>query len=151
KLRTEETQSQEKAMKYFTPDLLARFGSPDDTIANAASEEWERAQAAYLEYLQAIRPTLPKGGRQLLDRFCLHDARVLARIFDERPVFSIVLQPQKPRDPRDQLLELKYRLARPPKFARQQPPPEDGTPLQWWLYDEIGVVNDEPVFVFTHS
>ncbi len=34
-------------MNHFTPDLLARFGSPDDEIADAASAEWEQVQARY--------------------------------------------------------------------------------------------------------
>ena len=47
-------------MKYFTPDLIERYGSPDEKIANAADAEWEDALAQYDGYLQSIAPTLPE-------------------------------------------------------------------------------------------
>jgi len=65
-------------MKYFTPDLLARFGSEDDGIALAAQEELERRAAAYDREFHAIEGRLPRRFREFLGRFYLHDALVLA-------------------------------------------------------------------------
>src|SRR5262249_48231029 len=40
-LRDRQAERAEEAMKYFTPDLLERFGSKDERIALAAHEELE--------------------------------------------------------------------------------------------------------------
>ena len=63
-------------MKYFTPDLLAKYGSLDDQIADAAHLEWEAATERYQKHFRLIRRQLPKKLRGLLRRFHLHDARV---------------------------------------------------------------------------
>jgi hypothetical protein len=78
-------------MKYMTPDLIARFRSEDDAVAEPAVEEWERRGEAYRTRLAAIAPTVPPGVRRLL-RYPLHDARVLAIAADDAPSFSIFLE-----------------------------------------------------------
>ena len=138
-------------MKRFTPELLERFGSVDDKIADAASEEWERTHQAYVTHLKSIRPQLPRPLRQMLRRFCLHDAKVLTLAHDERPFFSIFLKIDKPSDPLDRFLELNYRLARAPKFVRPKSTQQGEKPFGWWLYDEVDVLKEEPVPVFLHS
>jgi hypothetical protein len=66
-------------MNYFTPDLLARFGSEDDQLAEAAHDEVELRTEEYVRAVQEIKPKLPSRFRDLLDQFYLHDARVLPR------------------------------------------------------------------------
>jgi hypothetical protein len=141
-------------MNYFTPELLTRFGSPDDGVADAASREWERAQEAYVAHLSALRSDLPKSVRTVLRRFCLHDAKVLTIAIDEAPFFSIFLQLKNPRHPLDNYLELRYSLTGGPKhglkFFKHASLEGDGKPFGWWLYDEIDVLTGE-VSAFTHS
>src|SRR5436853_357764 len=99
-------------MKYFTPDLLARFGSDDDAVADAASAEWEQVHATYLQHLQSIRAELPRRVRHLLDRFNLHDARVSTLAVD-RELLSVTLQFG---DARGGGVQLNYRLTAEPKI-----------------------------------
>lgn len=136
-------------MNYFTPDLLGRFGSPDEDIANAASEEWDQVHAAYQNHLRAIRSALPRAARSLLRHFCLHDARVLtlATLQGDPPTFSIFLGLAAPRD---EGVQLTYRLVNRPKLLRHPPLAEDGTPLEW-LYDEFDLQQAKPARAFTHA
>lgn len=65
-------------MKFFTPELLTRFGSDDPAIAEAAEAEFEVRVDEYLQALRAIEHELPPRYRELLERYYLHDARVLS-------------------------------------------------------------------------
>src|SRR5438552_5952067 len=56
---------EEKEMKYFKPDLLARCRSLDDEVAEAAAQEWEQAITDYRARIKAIRLRLPTGARRL--------------------------------------------------------------------------------------
>jgi hypothetical protein len=146
------SQGEEEAMKFFTPDLLIRFGSTDDAIADAASDEWEQVHAAYVTHLQRIRPDLPRGMRRLLRRYYLHDAKVLAVAADEKQFFSIFLELNKPQD---KFLELKYRLVgngKKPGFSlhRHSELAGESKPLGWWLYDELDVAGGD-LAAFTHT
>ena len=141
-------------MKYMTPDLIARFRSENDDVAEPAAEEWERRCEAYRTHWKAIREELPKSVRRLLARCSLHDARVLAVAAEEKPYFSIFLDLESPADPRDKRLELRYRLAggvrKGLRLVKHPALAGDGKPLAWWLYDEFDV-SEGPVPVFTHS
>ncbi len=123
-------------MKYFTPELLARYGSPDDQIADAAQAEWEVAAAKYRKHLLSIDGKLPKKLRALQRRYYLHDATVLfVGVADQ--VLHMTLQLDAP--PRDAIL-LRYRLVSEvqtvthPGFGH-----EEGQPLSW-QYDELDIV-----------
>jgi hypothetical protein len=141
-------------VKYFTPDRLARFRSPDDAVADAASAEWEQACEAYAARVQEIRSSLTPAVRRLLRRYALHDAKVLTLAADESHRFSIFLELESPARPADKFLELRYRLV---GGARQgyewQTHPVlagDGPPLGWWMYDEVDV-DRGPIPAMTHS
>jgi hypothetical protein len=135
-------------MKFFTPDLLFRFGSEDDATADAANEEWERANDKYLQRLQKIRHLLPRGARSLLRNHCLHDARVvMLGVPEGHRVISLLLELDTPRD---QGLLLRYDLQKPPALLKHAELAEIGTPLEW-LYDEFDVAKPVQRPVFTHS
>jgi hypothetical protein len=142
-------------MKYFTPALLVRFGSTNDATADAAQDEWERAHAAYLNHLKAIRPQLPRSVRGLLRRYYLHDAKVLTMAIDETPCFSLFLQLSNPANVLDRYIELTYRLSGRIKpglrVIRHVSQAGEGKPFGWWLYDEIDVLKGGPVATLTHS
>ena len=126
-------------MKYFTPELLERFRSPDPAIADAASKEWDRALAEYEKHLESIRGKLPEQLKDLLDNYCLHDARVRAVSLPDQRMYLILAQPE---DARDHVLLLSYRLVREPEFVRYAPG-EEAAPAEW-MYEEIDVEQQEP-------
>jgi hypothetical protein len=75
--RSTQTQGEEEAMRFFTPDLIAQFGSDDDRIALAAHTELERRSEEYSRSLGEVELELPQRFRELLNRYYLHDARVI--------------------------------------------------------------------------
>jgi hypothetical protein len=134
-------------MKYFTKDLLERYGSEDDAVAHAAGDEWEEAIDRYEAYLQTIRPDMPESVRQLEDGFCFHDARVLS-MGRRDGTFVISLQLDMPPN---ELVTITYTLAGAPVISKE--PFADGkdTPLPWWLYEEIEQVGTGDRKHFVHS
>ncbi len=67
-------------MKFFTPDLLARFASEDERVALPAHDELERRSLDYHEHLKGIARKLPARFLEVQERFYLHDARVILPI-----------------------------------------------------------------------
>jgi hypothetical protein len=114
-------------MKYLKHTLLEQSRSLDDGAAEAACDEWDRAIAHYNTALAAIRPQFPAAVRTILDRFSLHDAKVL------------------------KMLEMKYTVAkgglRIVKRGKDKEWPKDGGRIQ---YDEFGKAANTPEAVFTH-
>jgi hypothetical protein len=142
-------------MKFLTPDLITRFRSEDDAVAEPAALEWERQGEAYRRHLKAIRAALSPGARSLLKRYYLHDAKVLALTIDETPHFSIFLELDAPAEPDGKKrLELRYRLVggarRGYDLAIHPALAGDGAPLGWWLYDEMDVTAGD-VPAMTHN
>jgi hypothetical protein len=164
-------------MNYFTPDLLARFGSEDDRVALAAQEELEQRAERYAQYRRSIAAKLPKRFRELQQRFYLHDARVLfpgllqpllypepvwgpggMRLFaaslspevESRgwPFFWIALQLDTP--PKE-FLVLHYRQVLIEEVFRLQHPREEGGPFVEWQYDEVELIPSDPDFGVCHS
>src|SRR5262245_25612398 len=131
-------------MRFMTPELLARVRSLDDRVSEAAADQWETQCADYQKHLQNIRGDFPRMLWNRLMKLDLHDAKVLTMAFDEAPHFSIFLQTQDSPDPAMQYVELRYGLVGGKHGIRLNrlsiPELADGTPLGWWLYDEIDVV-----------
>lgn len=135
----------------MTPELLARFRSDDDRVADAATEEWDRACAAYRDHLALILPDLPPAAHWLSSpTLCLHDARVVSfQVGEGRPVALAVVEPDHPRG---KTFGLQYFLV--PPFIEEQHHPAlsgDGPPGRFWLYDEFEVITDEPYPTLRHS
>jgi len=133
-------------MKYFTPDLMLRYGSQDDDIADAANEEWEHRQEVYLGRLKELGSKLPRSLRSLLKHFYLHDAKVSTLALDKRSTFFLILQLDGSGNGG---LQLTYRLTAPLKIHRHPEIDEGATPLEW-LYDEVELLNEEPP-TFQHN
>jgi hypothetical protein len=133
-------------MKYFTPELLARYGSYDEKVADAAHYDWEQLHAAYLRELDSIREKLPKKLQSLLKNFYLHDAKV-AGAFSNKKCFLIVLQLDAQPE---RVVVVRYELAGKPRILRHRRASEDEPPLEW-LYDEIHQQKGRPSPVFTHA
>jgi hypothetical protein len=147
-------------MKYFTAELLERFGSEDDSRALAAETELEQRAEQYARHLQGIEAKLPDRFRELLRRFYLHDARVVSPPWLPDmpwllpsasrcwPLFSLALQLNTP--PKE-ILVLQYRhvtLETPCHWPSLQ---EDMCPHLEWQHDEVELIESTQDFEVGHS
>jgi hypothetical protein len=161
-------------MKYFTPDLLGRFGSENDTIALAAQEELEKRSEQYTEYLKRIRDKLPERFRELQERFYLHDARVISPWLPfpvefpfapplmallewshqggwargPWPSFFLALELDTP--PRE-VLVLNYREVLIDETSRHRPFQAERVPYFEWQHDEIEIIQENGVNLIGHA
>jgi hypothetical protein len=140
-------------MRFFTPDLLERFGSEDDRTALAAQEELERRSEDYARHLHQIAGRLPPRFAEMLQRFYLHDARVLApweslRVGAEAPGEWLAPESDSGRRPHlwltlqldtppHELLTLHYRSVKADQMCHARAEPD--CPYLEWQYDEVDV------------
>ncbi len=122
-------------MKVFTRDLIERFGSPDDTVAGAANDEWERVLERYQRYLQSIEAELPPHIRDF-NHLLLHDAIVwsIARRGDR-----LIMVMKKDIPPRDVVI-LTYTLTEEPLIDRGALSPDHCGAIMDYLYDEFELI-----------
>jgi hypothetical protein len=163
-------------MRFFTPNLIERFGSDDDRIALAAQTELEQSSEAYSRRLSEVASELPQRFQELLDRYYLHDARVIdhsslgngdcgslrgselgtsitgwkasERVDGCLLSFWIVLELDTP--PRE-LLALQYRSVLIEGVDIHQTLREDECPYLEWQYDEVELVGTDRGKEFRHS
>jgi hypothetical protein len=129
-------------MKFFTPELIDRFGSPDDDVADAAMDEWEQRSDSYRKHLDTLRQYLPVDFRNLLDRYRLHDAAVVQGLrssVGDKALYLIELVPEASSEK----LTLTYAL--------KGPSPANLNGECYWLYDEVDVVDRHALWVFVHT
>lgn len=129
-------------MKYFTADLLRRFGSEDAPTANAAQEEWEQVCERYNAYLDSIKGQMTPGLRQVEESYSLHDARVCGMGQDGQS-FVIVLRLDTPPHP---LLTLTFDLLGEPGIDTTALPQElcSTGDVVAWQYDELELLPGNP-------
>lgn len=131
-------------MKYFTPELLQRYGSRDKTIAEAAEVEWERACKAYRKRLRAMEAKLPRSVLEFLRHYNMHDARLITFGLGKGPdTLSLLFQ----LDGTEEALLLTYWLVRE-KSEFTLPARKKGPLEVEWLYDELDVLDKR---AFKHS
>ena len=158
-------------MKFFTPDLLERFGSEDERVALAAQEELEQRSEQYAQHLRAIEGKLPPRFRELQQQFYLHDARVVSPLFpwpvdvpwplhpemlwpagqalpEPWPSFWLALQLDTP--PRE-FLVLHYRFVRVEETRRRRAPRGDTCPYLEWQHDEVEIAPGQDGHELWHS
>lgn len=160
-------------MKYFTPDLLGRFGSPDDAIALAAQEELEARAEQYTQHLKEVQAKLPNRLLEMQGRYYLHDARVISHWLPmpldcpgELPWLewlrashleragdrwsSLLLALQLDTPPKE-LLILHYRSVLVEEVSYHRPFQEGRLPYLEWQHDEVDVVTENGVTYTLHS
>jgi hypothetical protein len=128
-------------MKYFTADLLHRFGSEEPSRSSAGLEEWERTCEHYNAYLDSVKGVMSSGLKQIIDRYYLHDAKVLG-MGKQGPFFVVMLQLDTPPH---LLLALTISLTSEPTTNPAALPAElcSTGQLVEWQYDEIELVDSE--------
>lgn len=133
----------EPVMKFFTPELLGRFNSTDDAVADRADDEWEAAVKAYHQHLDHLCDRMPDAVRKL-SRLCLHDAEVLEEREHPNPLFpcgllydtiTLILKQG------DETLQFSYELG---GSVRSYPSGEEegfstAGARRIWLYDELDI------------
>jgi hypothetical protein len=63
-------------MKYFTPELLRRFGSPNADAFAQAHDDWKRALTRWKRHWRKIKHAFPEAVRRFEEEHvCLHDAQ----------------------------------------------------------------------------
>jgi hypothetical protein len=133
---------EEVAMKYFTPDLIARGQSDDSRVLDEVEALWDERCQRYNTHLTSLRDELCPGLRHIEANYYLHDARV--RSMGRRDgTFVIVLQLDTPPH---SLLTFCYELVEPLRIDRDILPKSirSGEDSADWLYDEIEKVPGEP-------
>src|SRR5262245_28491189 len=125
-------------MNYFSPELLQRFGSDDDRVADAAQAEWEQAADTYRHPLRQIDPLMPDRLRELLTRFYFHHARVLFVGTSDRDL-RLGLQLDPP--PHDAVF-LHCHLVEEPQLIQHPVDLGERSPELVWLYDEVQMQNE---------
>jgi len=142
-------------MKYFKPELLARYRSLNDDVADIAAAEWERVTDAYNAWVDVLRPALPAAARVVLDRVTLHDATVLGITLTKgKPRLSLLIRLEGTQGKPGKVLELMYLLANGPKHRALISPRDakkDSPVLGRILYDEFGRGISGVAPVFSHS
>ena len=120
-------------MKYFTPELFARFQSADDSVADRADAEWEKATQDYQKHWTKIKKLFPESVRRFEQADVrVHDADVLSVARQGSDLILIVQE----EPPASNLIILTFVLAGEPAI--------DGDPRgTYWLYEEFDVGRDK--------
>lgn len=135
-------------MKYFTRDLYRRCRSTDETVLNAACEEWEQANEAYERHLAAIEPELPPQIREF-SALLLRDAEVQSIAQDQEDTLLILVLHKK--IPPQDLVILCYDLDEDPIIEPFSDAPKDWTRPTTLDFDELDIVNDTKGKVYSQS
>jgi hypothetical protein len=121
-------------MKYFTPELLARFQSEDLDVSAAAHDDWEQAIQRYQRRLAKIQSAFPPAWQPFRsDRVCLHDARVVS-IGRQDETFLMVLQPEPPSP---NVVFLTFTLDGEPVIDPAALPAGPDPNYATWMYEEF--------------
>jgi hypothetical protein len=136
-------------MRYFTPDILIRGNASDDTVSDAADDEWDAASTAYQARLAELNDRLPDDVRDLLG-LCLHDGELLAwgdpGALARATHAVLPIMGRTPRVDRsvvavrldDVVTSIEYQLAGPVASSPQRTEkPFTARDHVAWLYDEV--------------
>jgi hypothetical protein len=129
-------------MRYFTPELMERLGSPDRDVARAADQEWDRRLEEYEAHLRTLEPSFSDQLQQF-NALLLHDARVLCLALSGDRLLMVLRKDIPPSE----VVALTYELVAPPDLDRDALPPERRSNVMDYLYNEL----DREGTVFTES
>lgn len=133
-------------MKYFTRDLYRRCRSTDESVLNAACEEWEQANEAYERHLAAIEPEFPPHMREFAG-LLLHDAKVQSIARQGNQLILVLHKDIPPRD----LVILSYDLEREPVIEPFVDAPSDWSRPTTFQFDELDLVRERESKIYGQS
>lgn len=133
-------------MKYFTRDLYRRCRSTDESVLNAACEEWEQANEAYERHLAAIKPEFPPQMREFAT-VLLHEAKVQ---FIARQGDQLILVLHKDIPPRD-LVILCFDLVGEPIIEPFADASTDWSRPTTFEFDELDIEDKEGGRVYSQA
>lgn len=119
-------------MKYFTPELLARYASDDPAVAGAADAEWESANDRYGQLLLQLEPELPANIREF-NSLLLHDALVQSLARENGRLIMILKKDILPRE----IVILRYELEEEPVLLPFEQNPRDWQKPTHFNFDEF--------------
>lgn len=125
-------------MKFFTADLLNRYGADEPVVYNPAMEEWDQACTRYGAYLASIKGPMTPGLRRIVESYSLHDATVQGMGKQGRS-FVIMLQLDGPPH---SLVTFTFDLLNEPIIDTAALPAElrsTGDVIDW-QYDELELI-----------
>ncbi len=123
-------------MKYFTPELLLRFASPDDEVFAKAHDEWEQAIQRYQRRLAKIQDAFPQDWQRWREQqVCLQDAQLLS-MGRQNDTFVMVLQLQPPSR---RLVLLTFTLDEEPVIGATALAGHSTPGPITWMYEEFDV------------
>jgi hypothetical protein len=131
-----------RAVKHFTPELIARGQSDDSGVLNEVEARWDELCERYRAYLDSIKGEFPPGLRHIEESYYLHDARVQA-MGRRDGALVVVLQLDTPPQP---LLTFTYDLVDEPRIdpgALPEAARFKGGAVEW-RYDEVEKVDGHP-------
>jgi hypothetical protein len=134
-------------MRFFTPELLARFRSNDERTAEKAADEWDGQSEAYASYWKRIRGQFPALFVRFQEDYYLHDAQIVSAYpLHDRLFVNLRLD----TPPHDTLLLVYHLVALPLLSAGPSPPESPVNAPIYWLYDEAEVLVPQktPLFSF---
>ena len=133
-------------MKYFTPNLHARFCSLQEEGA-AAHAEWEHVLTRYEKRIRKIRSELPSGLQKLCGELHLHDADLVCMLrHADSCILVLRLEP-----PSTDVVLLDYALVRDPLIETDVLPGEVRSSRPQFMYDEVDMLRRNGRKEFTHS
>jgi hypothetical protein len=129
-------------MKYFTPDLLCRYGGDQPAVYQPAMEEWDQACKRYGSYIALIKGQMTPGLRQIEENYALHDAKVRAM---GKQGLSFVITVQLDAPPHA-LVTFTLDLVDDPLVHEGVLPTEMRStgPVVEWQYDELELLPGQP-------
>jgi hypothetical protein len=142
-------------MRFFTPELLIRFNSSNDRVADRADAAWEKAIRDYRSHLAGLRDLMPPQVKKLSE-LSLHDAEVLASEEDSepsgKPLYRIPFKLSPGGFPlamvgvrqESKIVFLIYRLAGVVRNHQAKGSWPFSKQRLHWLYDEIDVAQSAP-------
>ncbi len=133
-------------MRYFTPELFARFNSPADAVADSANKAWEDATIVYRDSLARFRDGSTPQVEKLAE-LCLHDAELAAFARIENPGEPMAILSLRQED---RIVTLIYRLWGDVRESSPRPDWPFSAFHIHWLYDEIDAT-DAVDGEFVHS
>lgn len=133
-------------MKYFTRELLERYGLEDDAVADAANTEWEAVLERYEHYLTQIDRELPEHIREFL-KLRLHDAIIWSIARQEDKLLMVMHKDIPPCE----VVFLTYTLVQEPVIDTEALPPGQRSSVMDYQFDEFELIPEKGQTTYAQS